>query len=121
MAKEIVQDLKEWTIKLGKKIGIKFSEIEIQIQMPKKLKKNKELFLACECCSEILYLNFDHELQMMDISIFSSQNSYDHNRSIWFKIRTIWNILRYGKVYSDNMIISKVKLLDIKKFIDNIL
>lgn len=117
MVKEIVQDLKVWTTKLGKKTGIKFSEIK----MPKKLKKNKELFLACECCSEILYLNFDHELQMMDISIFSSQNSYDHNRSIWFKIRTIWNILRYGRVYSDNMIISKVQLLDIKKFIDNIL
>lgn len=83
--------------------------------------KNNVLYLRCKCTSEVLCFDYDPELNIVDVSIYASYGCFKHYNSIWFKLKTIWNILKTGRVYSDYILLDTDNLAKLKKFIDKIL
>lgn len=79
---------------------------------------NKTFFMLCSCQSEILLVDYDHELQIADISIYENSLSHSFKLSWKQRIKYIWNILVSGKPYSDQMVLTKKQLKELSQFIN---
>ncbi len=83
-----------------------------------KFEKNKTLFMLCDCKNEVLVLEYDHEYDFTELSIYESISSYGYRMSFWQKLRYIYRILVNGKPYSDQIILNKEQLKDLSSFIN---
>lgn len=78
--------------------------------------KTTSVFVPCDCKSEVLYIEYDHEYQIADLSIYSNP-SYGRNLSLWQKLRYIWQVLIHSKPYSDQMVLTHAQLKDLRRFL----
>lgn len=67
--------------------------------------KNKEEFFMCDCHSEGLYLVADKEDKLVYASFFSIGIN-PKQLNFFGKIRYIWNILKSGKPFEDQLVFS---------------
>lgn len=79
------------------------------------LKTNKTLFILCSCGSEVLYIEYDHDLNLADLAIFT--NFYGHKMSWYQKLRYCYNVLFLGQPYYDQIVLSDKDLKNLKDFI----
>lgn len=84
------------------------------------LKENKTLFIPCSCKSEILAIEYDHEIDMADLAIFENYTNYGNKMSLWQKLRYCYQVLFYKKPYGDQMVLSIDQLKDLKKFLNGL-
>lgn len=80
--------------------------------------QNNTIFSLCDCRSEVLVIDYDKEVSCADLCIYKSVNIY---LSFWQKMRMIFRILTKGTPYSDQIILSKKQLLEVKEFIELII
>ena len=88
--------------------------------LEKKDPKNnyRTLFIRCDCHSEVLVIDYDDSFKMIELSVFSSLIS--SKMSIWQKIRYIYQILKYGKPYTDQIILHKNQIDELKAFLNSL-
>ena len=79
------------------------------------LKTNKTLFILCSCGSEVLYIDYDHELNLADLSIFNSFSS--HKMTLYQKLRYCYSVLFLGRPYYDQIVLKDSQLKTLKDFI----
>lgn len=84
------------------------------------LKENKTLFITCGCRSEILMIEYDHEMKMADFAIYEHQTSYRFKMSLWQRLRYCWQVLFYKKPYADEIMLDHKQLLDLKNFLSSL-
>ena len=85
----------------------------------KDLKNNyRTLFIRCDCHSEVLVIDYDGSFKMIELSIFSAFVS--SKMSIWQKARYIYQILRYGRPYTDQIILHQKQIDELKAFLNSI-
>ena len=84
------------------------------------LKENKSLFIPCSCKSEVLVIEYDHEIQLADLAIFENYTNYSNKMSLWQRIRYCYQILVYKKPYADQMVLDKNQLKDLQKFLNGL-
>lgn len=78
------------------------------------MKKDKELFIKCECGSEVININKDPDFDEFYISIFR----YRHLKpGLKYRLRYCWHILKTGEPYKDETIINKESAKNIVKFL----
>lgn len=61
-------------------------------------------YIKCSCSSEILAVDYDKELEMLDVCIYNHYAT-PTKRTLWDKLRYIWQVIKTGQPYSDQMII----------------
>lgn len=76
-------------------------------------KKNEE-FILCDCSSEGLYLVSSKEDKLIYASFFSIGIN-PKNLNLFSKIRYIWNIIKTGKPFEDQLVFSFDKAKKIAK------
>ena len=81
------------------------------------LKTNKTLFIACDCKSEILVIEYDHEINMAYLAIYEQNISYKNKMSFWQRLRYCWQVFWNKKPYADQIVLNYQQLNDIKKFL----
>ncbi len=81
------------------------------------LKENKTLFIPCCCKSEILTIEYDHEIEMADLAIYESKASYSHKMSLWQRLRYAFQVLVHQKPYADQIMLDKSQLRDLQNFL----
>lgn len=81
------------------------------------LKTNKTLFIPCDCRSEILMIEYDHEYKMADLAIYQTGTSFNTKMSLWQRLRYCWRVLWHKQPYADEMMLDNKQLLDLKKFL----
>lgn len=82
-------------------------------------KNTKTFFCLCDCKTEVLVIEYDHELKIADLCIYESY--LKKNLSFWDRIRYIVKIVLTGKPYHDQIILTQKQLKDIKNFCASIL
>lgn len=82
--------------------------------------KNKTLFFLCDCRNEVLFIEYDHEINMADFAIYSSYMSHRHSLSLWQRIRYAIRVLFYKRPYSDQIMLNRDQLHDLKLFLGSI-
>lgn len=82
------------------------------------LKTNKTLFILCSCGSEVLYIDYDHELNLADLAIFT--NFYGHKMSWYQKLKYCYYVLFWGRPYFDQIVLEDSQLKTLKDFISTI-
>jgi hypothetical protein len=78
----------------------------------------RTLFVRCDCHSEVLVIDYDGTFKMIELSIFSAFVS--SQMSIWQKARYIYQVLRYGKPYTDQLILHKKQIDELKSFLNSL-
>lgn len=88
----------------------------------KKLNKNdfRIGFIRCDCDSEILVVRYDGEFDMLDLCIYETRTSVKRNMSWYQKLRYIYQLLRYGQPYTDQLILKREQIEELKGFLDTI-
>lgn len=84
------------------------------------LKTNKTLFIQCSCQSEVLVIEYDHEINMADFAIFENKTSYKYKLSFWQRIRYCYQVLVNKKPYADQIMLDNKQLIDLKKFLSSL-
>ena len=84
------------------------------------LKTNKTLFILCDCKSEILVIEYDHEWKMADCAIYESLVSYKNKMSFWHKLRYCYQVLVHNKQYADQIMLTNTQLIDMKNFLNEL-
>lgn len=82
------------------------------------LKENKTIFHLCECKSEVLAIEYDHDWELADISIYETANSFKNKMSLWQRLRYSFKVLWSGYSYNDQMQLSKQQLKELADFIN---
>jgi hypothetical protein len=85
-----------------------------------KLKENKTFFIPCDCRSEILLIEYDHEIQMADFAIYEHQTAHKSKMSLWQRFRYCWQVLVNKKPYADAIMLNNKQLIDLKNFLDRL-
>jgi hypothetical protein len=83
-------------------------------------KENKTLFIPCSCKSEILVIEYDHEIQLADLAIFEHYTNYSHKMSLWQRLRYCYKVLFETKPYADQMVLDNKQLKDLQKFLNEL-
>jgi hypothetical protein len=107
-------DPKAWIKKPGKKTTTGF----LNMGSVTKLQENKTLFIPCDCRSEILLIEYDHEMKMADFAIYETNIS--NKMSLWQRLEYCWQILVKKKPYADAIILNNKQLIDLKIFLDSL-
>jgi hypothetical protein len=84
------------------------------------LKENKTLFIPCSCKSEILVIEYDHEIQLADLAIFEHYTNYSHKMPLWQRLRYCFKVLFEKKPYADQMVLDNKQLKDLQKFLNEL-
>jgi hypothetical protein len=80
--------------------------------------KNKVIFFLCDCHSEVLVIEYDKELGLADLSVYENRASYKHKLSFWQRFRHIWHIIVRGTPYSDQILLNKNQIKELKTFLN---
>lgn len=116
----VLKDERVWFLKrLGTKTTKEFLERK-KMGSVTNLKENKTLFIPCSCKSEILVIEYDHELDMADLAIFENYTNYSNKMSLWQRLRYCYKVLFDKKPYSDQVVLDKNQLKDLRKFLDGL-
>lgn len=89
---------------------------------PKLLKNNQNNihFELCGCKSEVLVLEYDAQIDLMDLAIYE-HNVSTRNKMNWFqKLRYIWQVCRYNTPYNDQIVLEKDQIKRLKQFLDDV-
>jgi hypothetical protein len=96
----VLKDERVWFLKiLGTKTTKEFLERK-KMGSVTNLRENKTLFIPCGCRSEILMIEYDHEINMADFAIYQTAVSYSTKMSLWQRLRYCWQVLWNKKPYA---------------------
>lgn len=84
------------------------------------LKENKTIFIPCSCKSEVLVIEYDHDIDMADLAIYEHLTNYSNKLSLWQRIRYCYQILVYKKPYADQIMLDRKQLKDLQKFLNGL-
>ena len=116
----VLKDERVWFLKrLGTKTTKEFLERK-KMGSVTNLKENKSLFIPCSCKSEILVIEYDHEIQLADLAIFEHYTNYSHKMSLWQRLRYCYKVLFERKPYADQMVLDNKQLKDLQKFLNGL-
>jgi hypothetical protein len=116
MVKVVVQDQKAWI----RKPGIKITRGFLNMGSVTNLKENKTLFIPCGCRSEILVIEYDHDMAMADIAIYEHYVGYKNKLSLWQRFRYCWQVLFNKKPYADQMMLDNKQLKELESFLSSL-
>ena len=71
-------------------------------------------YIPCDCGAEVLGIEYDDESDCFYLGIYEFKRKY----SVRDKLRGIWRIIMTGEPYGDQMVISKEKMKEIRKQLD---
>ena len=80
------------------------------------MKKNNELHLTCSCHSHALHMQKDEECDYWYISFW--QRGHQTGNPWKYRLICIWNILRTGTPYGDEVILEKKDMLELKEYLE---
>lgn len=81
------------------------------------LKTNKTLFIPCDCTSELLMIEFDHETNTAEFCIYESKQSFLSKLSIWQRFRYAMRFLLNKYPYTDQIILQSKQLAQLRSFL----
>jgi len=74
----------------------------------------KEIYIRCDCTTEVMRIEYDEEEKQYYISIYEYKTSKYPIRQ---KLKWIWRIFRFGTPYGDQIVVSKEKMDKLKEFL----
>jgi hypothetical protein len=80
----------------------------------------KTIFIRCDCQSELLVLDYDGEVDMVFFSLYETDLSHKHKMSLWQKARYIYQVLRHGEPYMDQITLNRDQINELKAFLETI-
>jgi hypothetical protein len=77
---------------------------------------NKTVFIKCTCHSEGIMIEADSELRdVLFLSIWERGYKYDNSFTWKQKLRYIWQVLKHGKPYGDQIVLDRKSCFTLSK------
>lgn len=116
MVKVLALDPKAWIKKPGQKTITEF----LNMTSITNLDTNKTFFVPCDCGSEVLMIEYDHETRTAEFAIFETRYAYRYKMSLWQRLRYIWQVLVHKRPYADQTILGRHELANLKSFLSTL-
>ena len=90
------------------------------------MKDYKEKYIKCDCCSECSVIKITesplyNKDKKIDYMIHLCIYTFKKNKSpISHKLKVIWNVIRYGEPYDDEIVISRKDSIELSKYLGDI-
>ena len=81
---------------------------------------DNKLFFICNCKSEILHLEYNSDIDMVELSMFSFGTFNARKMSFRDKCRYIWRVLIKGTPYTDYTMLDRKQIDELKTFLNTI-
>lgn len=78
--------------------------------------KKDELHITCSCHAHELHFEKDFEDEMWYVSFW--QRGYVDTPTWKYKLRCIWQVLKTGRPYGDEVVLEKKDLLELKTYLE---
>lgn len=93
--------------------------------LAKKQSKNSSadfhtVFIRCHCYNHILIAHYDKTLDSLDVCLYETKNSTKDKMTLWQKITYIYQIIITGKPYTDQIILNRSQIEELKSFLNKI-
>jgi len=72
-------------------------------------------YIGCDCGAEVLQIEYDDETKEFYLGIYQMIKRY----SLKDKLHYIWQIIRKGEPYGDQIVLSKNRAIELKEYIEN--
>ena len=82
----------------------------------KELDGKKEIYLKCDCSSEILHVEYDEDFKLYDVCIYR-YSGFSEKLSWKQRLRFAWKLITSGKIYGDQMMLSRKSAKELQKFL----
>ena len=80
----------------------------------------RSVFIKCDCDSEMLVVRYDGELDMIDLCMYENQRAFK-NKMTWLqRFRYIYQVLRYGHPYTDQIILKRQQIEELSGFLNTL-
>ena len=117
MAKVVDNDPKV----LIKKHGIKImKESSGKNKKAKNFQEFRTAFIHCDCRQEVLIVYYDGEYDTLDMSLYETSSSFENKKSWIQRLRYAYQIVRYGKPYTDQIVLKRDQIEELKGFLSHI-
>ena len=87
----------------------------------------KEKYIKCDCCDECSVLKitecpwYDYKDNRTDYTIHLCIYKCNQNKfPLAYKLKVIWNVIRYGVPYDDDIVISRKDSIELSNYLNNI-
>lgn len=77
---------------------------------------NNTKTIRCSCYHELLHLDWDEELQLLDMSVWKPYST-DCKLSWRQRLRYCWQILVGGRPYGDQVVLEKQQIADLVDYL----
>jgi hypothetical protein len=74
-----------------------------------------EIFLKCDCSSEVLYIEKDEEYKEFYLAIY---RNYDLKEDFFRRLKNAIYYLLTGKRYSDQIVLTENKIKELKNYLE---
>lgn len=109
---------------VAQKISIKKPGIKTMKESSEKNQKLKSdfrtAFIRCDCDSEILVVRYDSDFDILDLCIYETRTSVKHNMNWYQKLRYIYQLLRYGQPYTDQILLQRKQIEELTGFLNSL-
>lgn len=79
--------------------------------------KIKTCFVSCDCKTEVLCIEYDHDTNMAEVALYEHK-SYLTGKMSWLnKLRYCWKILCTGRPYCDQLVLTNKSLRELRVFL----
>ena len=77
-------------------------------------------FIRCDCESEVLVVRYDAELDTVDLCVYENQSSFKHKMTWFQKLRYIYQVLKNGQPYTDQIILKREQIEELGGFLTSL-
>jgi len=105
---------------LIRKPGIKIMKESSVKKQNQKINDFRTAFIPCDCESELLVVRYDGEFDILDLCIYETQSSFKSKMSWYQKIRYIYQLMKTGQSYTDQIILNRKQINELKGFLSDI-
>lgn len=80
----------------------------------------RDLLIKCACHSEVLSVAQDEDFPIVYLAIYSSYGVAEYNKSWKYFFRLIWNWMRTGRLYDDQIVLEKDQIIELRNYLNQI-
>lgn len=77
-------------------------------------------FIRCGCDNEVLVARYDGEIDMLDLCLFESQQSFKYKMSWTQKLHYIYNLFKNGQPFTDQIVLQREQIEELKGFLNTL-
>lgn len=77
-------------------------------------------FIRCASNNKLLVVRYDGESNSVELCMYETQSSLKNKMTFWQKLKYIYNVLKTGQPYGDQIILQRQQIQELSGFLSSL-